>query len=130
MKSLGERGGKAAATEIKKQIVHDELPQREPREVADLLWAYARVGGDTAARDLVELAHKSPMIGKAKWLPVRLAAIRALSACTDATSLGELGVLARSGQGEIAQAAETALTARRRGHAHETPDDEPMGDDE
>ena len=64
---------------------------------------------------LLRLAHRSPFLGRARWRPVRQAAVWALGAAIDIKARGELEILARGGDRELAQVARAALARRLQG---------------
>ncbi len=114
LRALGQRNSKTVAADLKRQIVAETLPDRDPSEVRELLMAYAKLGGAEAARDLIELAKRAPFFKKTRWQPVRLAAIRALGASPDPAARGELEVLSKDRATDVAEAARSALSLRHK----------------
>lgn len=114
LRALGQRNSTAVVGDLKAQIDPDVLPDRDPSEVKELLLTYSRLGGAQAARDLIDLAHRTPFFKKSRWQPVRLSAIRALGASPDPAARGELEVLSKDRATDVAEAARSALALRQR----------------
>lgn len=114
LRALGQRNSKAVVGDIKAQIDPETLPDRDPAEMRELLMTYSRLGGNEAARELIGLAKKAPFFKKARWQPVRLAAIRALGASSDPVARGELEILSKDRATDVAEAARSALSLRHK----------------
>jgi len=115
LRALGQRHGATALAELKAQIDPAALPDKDPQERRELLTTYARLGEAEAVETLIRLARRSPFFGRARWRPVRQAAVWALGAATDVRARGELEILARGRNRELAQAARGALARRLQG---------------
>ncbi|MEW5701545.1 MAG: HEAT repeat domain-containing protein [Candidatus Zixiibacteriota bacterium] len=114
LRALGQRPGSCSPEWLKEKLDTESLTGKDPAELRELLTAYARLGGGEAVESLNRLAHRSPMLGRARWRPVRLAAIWALGASTDPRAQSELQILSRGRDRELAQAARLALTRQAR----------------
>lgn len=111
LRALGQVGCEAAAPQLARIIDEPSVASLDERELRELFNAYARIAGRDAVKRLVRLSHKSPLWGRKRWWPVRLAAVHALAFCAAPEARAELATLARSRQAPIAQAAQDA--ARR-----------------
>lgn len=115
LRALGQRNSTAVVGDLKAQIQNpDQLPDRDQAEVRELLMTYARLGGESAARELVELARKAPFFKRSRWQPVRLSAIRALGASSAPMARAELEALSKDRATDVAEAARSALAWRQR----------------
>lgn len=112
LRALGQRKSTAVVGDLKEQIDPEKLPDRDPAEVKELLLTYSRLGGADAARDLIGLARRAPFFKRARWQPVRLAAIRALGASPDSSARGELEILSKDRATDVAETARSALALR------------------
>ena len=128
LRALGQRNSTAAVADLKAQIDPETLPVGDPAEMRELLLTYARLGGEAAARDLIALARRAPFFKRARWQPVRLAAIRALGASSDPIARAELEIMSKDRATDIAEAARSALSLRHKltspSDANDREDDE------
>jgi HEAT repeat protein len=130
LKALGQTGSAAALEELKSQIDSASLPDRDPRELRELLFAYGRLGGSEAAETLIRFAHKAPLLKSRRWAPVRAAAAWALGASSEPRARAELEILARDGATDVSQAARSALAIRNKGSVLQSGANDPDEDEE
>jgi hypothetical protein len=114
LRALGQRKSTAVVGDLRAEIDPEKLPERDPAEVQELLLTYSRLGGADAVRDLIGLARRAPFFKRARWQPVRLAAIRALGASPDSSARDELEVLSKDRATDVAEAARSALALRHK----------------
>jgi hypothetical protein len=122
LRAVGQAGCEAAAPPLVKIIDDPSVSGLDDDELRELFNAYARISGRNAVTRLTRLARRSPMFGRKRWWPVRLAAIHAMAFCAAPEARAELATLARSRNAQVAQAAEEA--ARRQKPAATGEDDD------
>jgi HEAT repeat protein len=131
LRALGDINGTSAIPDLKAQLDSETLPDLDPQEMGELLRAYARVGGDEAVRDLVDLARRASFFKRGRWQPVRMAAIRSLAAARGPSALRALDSFVLDSNEEIARAARAAMTARERSQESDSgSDDDGENEDE
>jgi hypothetical protein len=114
LRAIGTARAEAVGHQLAGRVDHATLAGLAPDEMVELLRAYARTAVNTAPRRLLDLAHRSPWFGRRRWLPVRLAAINALAACSAPWIDEELAGLSRSRNRQVALAAQETLQRRSR----------------
>jgi hypothetical protein len=122
LRAVGQAGCEAATPSLAKRIDDSSVTGLDEDELRELFNAYARIAGRGAVRRLARLARRSPLFGRKRWWPVRLAAVHALAFCAAPEARTELATLVRSRSSLIAQAAQDA--ARRQKPAAPEGDDE------
>jgi len=122
LRAVGQVGYEAAAPQLAKRIDDPAVTSLDEKELRELFNAYSRIGGRDAVTRISRLARKSPLFGRKRWWPVRLAAVHALAFSPAPEARAELATLAHARQAPIAQAAGDA--ARRQKPAESDNDNE------
>lgn len=122
LRAVGQVGCETAAPLLAQQIDDPSVAGFNGDELRELFNAYGRIAGRAAVKRLARLARKSPLFGRKRWWPVRLAAVHALAFCDAPEARAELATLSRSRNSQLAQAAQEA--ARRQKPFPSDTDDE------
>mgnify|MGYP001069347888 FL=1 len=98
-------------TVLQQHVESRDLDARPSEEVNALLWAYACLGGE-ATVDTLNKMWKRRLFGT-RSMPVRVAAVQALSAVDAPAARQALQAAAKSGEAQVQRAAARALSAGR-----------------
>jgi hypothetical protein len=105
VRALGETHAPLVAAALRRRVDGTTPMQHNIEELRELYTAYARTGAQEAVDLLGAIAHRSPLFGRKRWQPIRMAAIFALSHSPELAAREKLAEIATARQPDIARSA-------------------------